>query len=931
MPQAGSDGGSNLLRLCVSTALAGFVLSAAAGNRPYELVEAGRTKPAQAELIDFETPGEWIVSCTNAEATFSRSQEEQIFGDWTGKLVYRATGPKPAVRFRPEKPLPMPKEGFDTFNLWIRGSVFTQGANRIPGEPTPTLCVLFRMADGTEKRWKVTDITWKNWFLAQIRFPAFAIEPLKSATFAGFELSGGIPPSDRILYFDAFSLFHEAFPPLALKPRPKRNLTPLPGADQGLNTGEGRLPFPTRDETILPDVAEPEPGEPLARFTGGAVAGADTNALTVTTRRVGRTLIVDFEAPPGAVTEIAAGLPSEGRFVKSVDVPFLNYNGGGGRVTVDMVEGKQTFFRLALFDWYRSNASDIRVKNTPKGCNLSVIYNKKSDGTYNPVSERLFITLSPDFAGVLPNIPNPKSPWKQVTGNVTWRSHASYDHEDDKALWRAVHRHGIREVLITDHETMWREGGESFTLRTQTDPSKGGDEAHNAYTRFLIDELGYRYGPYNNFTDFAPANAYWTPDWVARTPALSMPGAWMRCYAFRPAAAPEACETVAPIIQEKFSFNTAYCDVHTAVPFWGNRTDYDARVPGAGTFAETFYAWGETLLLQKKIWNGPVWSEGGHHFFFAGLSDGNYGQDRGRPYGRFPWLVDFDVLKIHPLETDFGMGCLSMFMPNSSGQNGYVPDAPTPQALTNVIDRFIGATLAFGHSGYLILDYLFDPPRPFGLAYCGPGERVLSENGFAIAMKSHFMVQQIASRYTQANAVAIAYADASGSWLPTGEAIKADAVKRCQLRVTYDDGTVVCVNGNEKERLKAEGYDLPPCGYCARSGDGAITVTSGDGGGVRADYCDSPAYIFIDGRNGEAVRERARATGTALCRTTPDGWEIIPLGNRPCAFRIPGGEATALTFDGKTLRPAETVFEDGWFAVKPVAGAFSYSVKRRGG
>ncbi len=44
---------------------------------------------------------------------------------------------------------------------------------------------------------------------------------------------------------------------------------------------------------------------------------------------------------------------------------------------------------------------------------------------------------------------------------------------------------------------------------------------------------------------------------------------------------------------------TAYCDVHTAVAPW-DRVDYDRRVPGAGTFAATFYSYGEIMLHQKN-------------------------------------------------------------------------------------------------------------------------------------------------------------------------------------------------------------------------------------------------------------------------------------------------------------------------------------------
>ena len=59
--------------------------------------------------------------------------------------------------------------------------------------------------------------------------------------------------------------------------------------------------------------------------------------------------------------------------------------------------------------------------------------------------------------------------------------------------------------------------------------------------------------------------------------------AWMRCYAPKPARAVEYCARLAPEIQKKFRFSTAYCDVHTAVAPW-DRVDYDPRVPGAGTF-----------------------------------------------------------------------------------------------------------------------------------------------------------------------------------------------------------------------------------------------------------------------------------------------------------------------------------------------------------
>ncbi|MGI6390267.1 MAG: hypothetical protein ACOX7Q_08745 [Kiritimatiellia bacterium] len=86
----------------------------------------------------------------------------------------------------------------------------------------------------------------------------------------------------------------------------------------------------------------------------------------------------------------------------------------------------------------------------------------------------------------------------------------------DKAFWREVKKLGIDHVIVTDHETLWRDRGESFTCRTDAAPGKGGDAGAEDYSRFMREELGYVYGPYNNFTDFSPMNAIWSRDLIAR-------------------------------------------------------------------------------------------------------------------------------------------------------------------------------------------------------------------------------------------------------------------------------------------------------------------------------------------------------------------------------------------------------------------------------
>ena len=181
---------------------AAMAFDAGAAARPYEFTDAGRTEDAHPAIVDFEKPCEWKVRCWDAEATFERTQEQQLFGDWTGKLTYRATGKKPRVSIRLAEGIPMPQDEFDTMSVWIRGEHFTRGANTSVGESTPKLTAVFRRPDGSALCYHLADVTWKSWFLRYVRFPAQDIPKLRESTFVGFELTGFKKPENRVLYFD---------------------------------------------------------------------------------------------------------------------------------------------------------------------------------------------------------------------------------------------------------------------------------------------------------------------------------------------------------------------------------------------------------------------------------------------------------------------------------------------------------------------------------------------------------------------------------------------------------------------------------------------------------------------------------------------------------------------------------------------------------
>ncbi len=70
--------------LClISPAVWADTAEEAVGKRPYEMVWAERNEDDHPALVDFENLDGWMVECTDAEATFTRSREEQLWGQVT--------------------------------------------------------------------------------------------------------------------------------------------------------------------------------------------------------------------------------------------------------------------------------------------------------------------------------------------------------------------------------------------------------------------------------------------------------------------------------------------------------------------------------------------------------------------------------------------------------------------------------------------------------------------------------------------------------------------------------------------------------------------------------------------------------------------------------------------------------------------------------
>ena len=938
---------------CMVVQILGLCASVFGSVRPYEFEWADRTRDDRPVLLPLESAKGWTCRWSQATGRVETAREHLLFGDGVMRITHKALGGAPVLKILPSKPVKV-AAGFDTLSIWIYGNMpYRQN----PADPTPGVLVTadFLDADGRPFSVDIYRLAHQEWFLAQKRLSAAEIaRARRGGVFTGFTITGGTNKSFKTIELTSFAAYREALKPLSFKPRPQRGVRVFSAQSPGLNTGKGRLPFPNRTETIVPPPTGgrdlsfrwPEkagnwddlayrvgsgPWRTLARGGGlwflrgqtpvraafedivrtvtptgavytGTVRAADASARVHLAFRVaGQSLVLDLQADGLQVSEVRFGVPdgsAEGN-TRHVRIPYY------GRHAVVTEEGGRAFFLLASVDWTQSNASEVFTDGVHPG---GTRYLCKTDGRRNPVFERFVWSLSPVFAEVLPVVPNPPSPYRGLTAGYQWCHAFASNREKDKAFWRSRRRRGLTKVFAGDHEGCMRDGNESFTFRTRPAPGKGGDAGQADFTRFMIDTLGYLYGPYNNYADFAPVNGYWHADRMTRRPDGNLQPTWTRCYSPKPAWVCEASEEIATELQRKFRFNSGYCDVMTALKPW-TRTDYDARVPGAGTFAATFYAYGELMLLQKKAWGGPVYSEGGCHYMYCGLVDGNFAQDRPAQLHIRPWLVDFDLLRLHPLANNFGMGYPSMFWTRK-----YKVTDPILRA-----DRFLAATVAFGHQGYFWTPSSHD------------GDTRDEEHGY-------FMLLGTGAHYCKADVKTIRYQDGDGSLLDTSAALASGAWERSQIVTVYTDGTRTVVNGSTNEPMPlcfgSRRLTLPPNGFLALSGDGSAAVVSGAAwrGGGRLDMSVSPDYVYFDAYGALSTTPWGGTDGRMYRLNGKDGTEEVFLRTGTvCELPYAAVSVTALDFAGEAIGSAPFTVVEGRTRLSPMPGAFSYRVRKPSG
>jgi hypothetical protein len=839
------------------------------GERPYEMI--GRTE-AHKPLVTFEDCSKWIVETVNAEAELYRTDEKPLFRDYTGKLVYTPTSKKCDIILKYEKPVEIPGD-WDCIDFWNYGDHWLWGK---PDYRTAfRYYVIIEDADGKIHEIDFSQAGYKGlvhqyWFLNHIKLNGEIKLPAK---FIGIKFKGrhAIVGETFTIYLGPVYFYKEELKPLKFKELPKQMPFPvskntiLPENKQTLfenlveKTDDGYL-FIYKDNSseyiykvtpekgLLAGLTVEHNGKIIPVADDGGILFSDGSkakwnirekslsndtlkilaeadgidfSFSFTIKQKSLIMMIRELDSTGHVKEVNLGSINAGKESKKTIIPFLSF--GNGRTP--FITSTSNLFLFKMVDWYYTDASDIIIR---KGI-TTIKYIPKTNGERNPVKEKIFFNVSEDVQEVLPTVSNPKSPMQSMMAHRLWMVDGSADYPKIREYVKLLRTLGLQHVAVRYHEGFWRDEGESYTFRTETAPKRGGNEAVKKLVEYIKSQ-GWLTGLYSNYTDLAPVNKNWNPDWVLREENGAWQISWSRCYAPKPVVAWEQEAIYAPRIHKEFGTNFSYCDVHTAVsPI--DRVDYDYRVPGAAKFRQSYEYYGLLLLNEKKAYHGPVFSEGNYQWMYAGLTDGNYA-NAVMNIRKTPVFPDFQLLKVHPLEMDAGNV-------HSSGH------------------EYLAYTLAYGHIG--IINGALD-------------ERI----------RRYAILQPLQRHYSMVPVTSIEYFD-NGKFYNASEAIKKDLITAPKLALEYQSGLKVFVNfSDETWELKKDSttYYLPKFGYLVYSDSSKVLALYGKSDQIRSGsdvyYSESSYQYYFDSESDSLSTNDFTCKGNVFLKNEKFGWEIIP-------------------------------------------------------
>jgi hypothetical protein len=943
------------------------------GERPYEMVWAQRREPA-APALQFAATSEWMMETEHgARAELRPSRAQNIWDRPVARLRYQGDGNSgsPAkISLTLRQSAPVPAEA-NCVELWVFGNRWDW--EHPPGTPPVELRLRLRGAGQDPVTLSLGTIRWQEWWLVHWRLPANLKTP---AVVEGLDIVGGWQPEPRDLYLDALTFLREDPAPLKFAPRPERNLTLFPGQSPGANTGPGRLPFPTREETILPLRLGP-PGKttvagdatrgfefayrggddaityqfkPAEGFNGlwvsyqgspawQPMAGAQLvyEKSTMTPRLISarleqnqalaeyddgttlrlqlwnQSLVVDVWHPSGRVIAFDLGRSSATRDAFPFGVPFITFGWHEPKILFSRPGGQPVFSSLWL-DWYRSNGSEFY-------------------GVDGAETNRTRINGGVRYRECTDQRRNPV--YERLFITVSARL--------EEVLPVVPNPVGLHAAAATDR--LWQESWGPEHYEKQMERSR----VLRAYgIEKLIQcnhEITWR-DRGESFTLRRKAAPKRGGDealkrYVRHQKSLGwLAGLYSNYTDFSPVNEYWDPDFVQRLPDQDWRQGWPRC--YALKPLRAVEKDAELAPYLKQTFQSTSaYTDVHTAVAPWTYNDYDARCPGAGAFSQTFYAYGELLRHDSRAYaapifseGTYHWLyaglADGNYALVYNGRSMANEPLLPVFdllqihpkecdigMGWTEQFCGGIPEWNAPKNIDHSIDRFLLTTLAYGHIGWLVEE----------------------EHGWNRTARSYFMLQPIQARYGLKAPTQMRYW--TGKELvdvSTAVAQKLPWTRR-QLRIDYPGGLKLWVNDHHAETWSVEEgpnhWTLPPAGWAAATEDGAVTSFSGLSGTNRVDYLRGPEFVYLDGRgqwfdapeagaSGSLAIFPAGANGLTIIRYSTAGEVLI---KRP--FQVKGAlrECQAWDVKGAQLAAPEAKDTGDETRLTPVPGAIRYELR----
>lgn len=530
----------------------------------------------------------------------------------------------------------------------------------------------------------------------------------------------------------------------------------------------------------------------------------------------GKALVVSAQCDDPVLSQMSLGAIGPVPFRRSFPVPYLD-----GLPSFLPAQGAFVFRQL---DWTVSHAS-----RSPQGI---ATYDTKTDGTRNPLFERGYIAVSPDLDEVLPNLPNPPSPYRATLAPRVMLDIWGHDHgmfAGDAAKLRELKDNGVDHLAIIQHD--WQHFGYDVKLPDHMPANEryGGDAGLRQFGQ-TANDCGYLWALHENYIDLYPdAPSYDPAARVLRadgtpSPAWFNSGTGVQSFGLKCNRALDFARQNSLAAHAHYGTTAAYLDVHTCVPPW-HELDHDASQPMAAMALLKVQRDTALFQFERDTHGGPLFGEGANHFYWAGRCDGVEAQVHGGE-DHAP-LLDFDLLKIHPQMVNHGMGYLERWF-----RRGYDAQFGFDAGSVEQFDKYRAMELAYGHAGFL-------------------GNRLV--HTVQAVAREHHLMHPVQRLYGTSAPVEISY-EVDGQFVTVSAALIAGDTSRQRIR--YANGLTLWVNWRAEPwslhppagppTRSAQSYLLPQWGFLALGPD--TEVYTGLHVGRVADFASCPEYIFADAR-----------------------------------------------------------------------------------